>query len=181
MNSRFPPFAPLAVIGASALGFYVLFHLNDLFFEWLDYSYGVSWIFLPSGLRLALVLIFGGQGALGIVLGSLCVALEEGKQPVEALLTALVSGLAPWLARWIGWRYLDLQADLSNLRLAILLKTAALFALVSAVAHQLLYVSLGLSESFVQNASVMALGDLAGTLLVLYGLKLLLIARLRRS
>ncbi|MFM7343581.1 MAG: hypothetical protein ACKO3Q_13055, partial [Betaproteobacteria bacterium] len=67
------------------------------------------------------------------------------------------------------------------LRLAILLKTAALFAVVSAVAHQLLYVSLGLSESFVQNASVMALGDLAGTLLVLYGLKLLLIARLRRS
>ncbi|MFM7342898.1 MAG: hypothetical protein ACKO3Q_09530, partial [Betaproteobacteria bacterium] len=95
MNSRFPPFAPLAVIGASALGFYVLFHLNDLFFEWLDYSYGVSWIFLPSGLRLALVLIFGGQGALGVVLGSLCVELEEGKQPVEAVLAALVSGLAP--------------------------------------------------------------------------------------
>lgn len=181
MPPRFAHAAPLVVIALSALGFYLLFHLNNLLFQWLDYSYGVSWLFLPSGLRLALVLVFGGQGAIGVILGSLCIALEVGKQPIEALLTALVSGLAPWMARWISLRYLDLRADLSNLRLPILLKTAVLFALVSAVSHQLLYVSLGLSEGFVSSTSVMVIGDLAGTLVMLYGVKLLLGLRPGRS
>lgn len=181
MPPRFAHAAPLAVIALSALGFYLLFQLNDLLFQWLDYSYGVSWLFLPSGLRLALVLVFGGQGAIGVILGSLCIALEDGKQPMEALLTALVSGLAPWMARWISLRYLDLRVDLSNLRLPILLKTAVLFALVSAVSHQLLFVSLGLSEGFVSSTSVMVIGDLAGTLVMLYGVKLLVGLRPGRS
>ena len=119
------------------------------------------------------MLIFGGYGALGLVIGSLWPGLDEGKPWLDAALTGLVSGLAPWAARWFSQRYLGLQADLSNLRLGLLTQVALVFALISAISHQVLFLSLGLSEGFLRSTSVMAIGDLAGTLIVLYGLKLL--------
>jgi hypothetical protein len=165
---------PLAAIGMSAVSFYLLFQLNNLLFEKLDYTYGVSWLFLPSGLRLALVLLFGFYGAIGVMLGTLLIGLGDDTTWVAAVLPSLISGLAPWLALDVSRRMFHLQTDLSNLNAALLLKMALVFAVISAVAHQLLYLSLGLTENFLKSTSVMAIGDLLGTLVVLYGLKLMM-------
>ncbi len=180
MNKPSSHIAPLTAVGLSAASFYLLFQLNNLLFEQLDYAHGVSWLFLPSGLRLGLVLLFGLQGALGVVLGSLLIGIGNGLSGIELVLTSLISGLAPWLARWVSLRIFLLRSDLSNLGAVMLLKMALVFALVSAAGHQLLYLNLGLSESFLKNTSVMALGDLAGTLVVLYGMKLLIGRRTER-
>ena len=161
----------LIAMAGSALGFYLLCELNDWLFQSLTYSQGVSWVFLPSGLRLGLVLMFGGVGAVGVVIGSMLVGLGRD-QPLEVTMAAaLLSGLAPLLARWVCLRTLGLRAGLSNLKARQLLQMALVFAVISAVLHQVLYVSTGLSNSLLKGTAVMALGDLLGTLVVLYGLK----------
>ena len=47
-----------------------LFYLNDWLTSHLTFGLGVSWIYLPAGLRLFLTLIFGLPGALGIAMAS---------------------------------------------------------------------------------------------------------------
>ena len=54
----------------SALLYSALFFFNDWLTETLKYDLGVSWIYLPAGLRLFLILIFGLAGAIGIAVAS---------------------------------------------------------------------------------------------------------------
>jgi hypothetical protein len=51
---------------ASALSYYLIFCLNKLLFDNYEFSYGVNWVFIPSGVQLLLVLLAGIEGALGI-------------------------------------------------------------------------------------------------------------------
>jgi hypothetical protein len=154
--------------------FFLLFHLNDFLFSQLTYSTGVSWVFLPSGLRLLLVLMFAGSGAVGVVLGSLVVGLDRPMGPEVTLAAAVISGLSPWLARWICLRTMQIQSDLRELNALRLLQMALVFSTVSAVLHQALYTGTGLSPSFLEGTAVMAIGDLLGTMVVLYAVKLAL-------
>jgi hypothetical protein len=160
----------LAVIG-SALGFYLLSHANAWLFESWTYGHGVNWVYLPSGLRLALVLMLGGAGALGVMIGSLLAGLDRPLSLEVTAAAAVLSGLAPWLARWICLKALRVGSDLAGLKATDVLTMAVIFALLSALLHQVLYVGTGLSDSLLKGTAVMALGDLLGTLLVLYGLK----------
>jgi hypothetical protein len=54
----------------SALAYAALFYLNAWLTSHLVYGLGVSWIYLPAGLRLFLTLIFGLSGAVGIAIAS---------------------------------------------------------------------------------------------------------------
>ena len=47
------------VVGVTALAYLLLFELNNALFTSFSFSAGVNWIFLPSGLRLAFILVFG--------------------------------------------------------------------------------------------------------------------------
>ena len=163
----------------SAVAFFILGVANDKLFSDLAYSYGVNWIFLPSGLRLALVLLFDFWGAAGVVLGSLALNMVRMTEWPVGLAASLISGLSPWLAGLVCLRAFKIQSDLSNLGARQLLQMALIFALLSAALHQILYAGAALSESFIKGTLVMATGDLLGSLLVLYALKLGL-ALLRR-
>jgi hypothetical protein len=171
--------AHLLPIALSALGFYLLSGVNDLLFEWTDYDHGVNWVFLPSGLRLALVLLLGGPGAIGVMLGSFFSGLHEPTPLAVHTAASVISGGAPWLAYWICKRSLQIQSNLGNLTPGHLLKMAMVFSLTSAVLHQALYVPTGLSESFIKSGLVMTVGDLLGCLAVLYGLKVVIGLKVR--
>jgi hypothetical protein len=110
--TRFLSTASLIAVAGSALAFFLLCKLNDWLFQALAYAQGVSWVFLPSGLRLALVLMFGGAGAVGLVIGSLFVGLDRDQPLAVTVAAALLSGLAPWLARWVCLSTLGLRSSL---------------------------------------------------------------------
>ena len=154
--------------------FFFLFHLNDFLFSQLTYSTGVNWVFLPSGLRLLLVLMFAGSGAVGVMLGSLVVGLDRPVSLEVTCAAAVISGLSPWLARWVCLRAMRIRSDLKEINALRLLQMALVFAMVSAVLHQALYTGAGLSPSFLEGTAVMAIGDLLGTMVVLYAVKLAL-------
>jgi hypothetical protein len=49
----------LFIVAATALIYFLGFQLNFRLFTELESSFGVNWIFIPSGIRLAAVLLAG--------------------------------------------------------------------------------------------------------------------------
>lgn len=164
------------VVFATALLYAALFELNSLLFSSFSFSKGVDWVYLPSGLRLAFILIFGVWGALGIGLSSIAISLNFyflGDYQT-AILTGLISGFSPLLARKFCVDFVGLDVNLEKLSPSTLLKIAAIFAVISPVLHQLWFVARGKTQDFISSTAVMVLGDFTGTVIVLYITKSLL-------
>ena len=163
----------IAIVAVTAAAYFALFELNNLLFSFFAFSTAVDWIYLPSGLRLTFILVFGLWGAVGIILASIAIDLIHyfNGDVMMAVVAGLISGCSPLLARAICVARLDLKEDLTNLTTEKLLKAAVLFAVLSATLHQLWYTVQGHTENFLRSTGVMALGDLTGTILVLYAAK----------
>jgi hypothetical protein len=169
----------ILIVAGTSIAYFVFFYLNGVLFAPLAFSIGVSWIFLPSGLRLAFVLIFGRWGAIGIFLGTVLTSLiyYETFNPTVVFTTALISGFSPLLARQFARQYLGIDHQLQNFSARKLIQTSALFAAISASLHQVFFAAYGLSQDFAVNTLVMAAGDFTGTLIILYVLRYVLLRR----
>ena len=166
----------LLVVTATAVAYVGLVKLNDFAFSSFSFSNGVNWVFLPSGLRLAFILVFVEWGAVGIATASLLLSYlsQSDGSLVTSLGTGAISGFAPLLARKVCIDFLKLDADLRNLSATILFKTSAVFAIFSALLHQLWYTWLGQTSNFIHSTLVMMMGDFLGTVIVLYASKFVL-------
>jgi len=154
----------------TGLAYIVAYLFNENLLPFTRFADGVNWIYLPSGLRLTLVLVFGMPAALGIAWSSLLLALwpHGWDNWQQGLVTGLISGGAPWIALLLCRRVLSVQADLSGLRARTLLMMSFIFAITSAALHQAWYGWSDPSPGRAMQFAVMALGDLVGTLLILY-------------
>ena len=157
------------IVLSCALVYYALFDLNFKLFEELEFSSGVNWIFLPSGLRLLFVLIFSGYGAVGIVAGSALVNYTYGDEHnhVFNVVTAIISGAAPYLSRLIVLDHFGLSTDLAGMRPKVFFRITIIFALLSATLHQLWFSWHGQTQDFLLSTFVMFVGDWLGTVLVI--------------
>jgi hypothetical protein len=163
-----------ALAFTSAFLFVLFFELNGWVFSNFAYSDGISWIFLPAGFRVILVLVLGLPGALGLVLGSWFIdsALFSADTWLLPFLNGLVSGLTPWVVmkylQHKGW----LAPHIMSMSAQRLLQMTLIFSAASAISHQLLW---WLFER--QDANIwvdvwpMFVGNALGALLMLYGFK----------
>jgi hypothetical protein len=160
----------------TALIYCVFFQLNNFLFGWLEFSSGVNWVFLPSGLRLLLVLLWGPWASIGISIGSawLSFAYYPFNSEIDFLVTGLISGASPLLARFIAEHSLKWDVGLSSKSPLVLIKLALMFALISSTLHQIWFSWMGRSEDFLKGIFVMFTGDIFGTLLLLYAFKFIL-------
>jgi hypothetical protein len=165
----------IALVLACALFYYLIFYLNKLLFDTYEFSYGVNWVFIPSGFQLLLVLVAIFDGAIGIALASFVIGLESYylDTVVRTLITGLISGGSPLLARKICFDFLGVDKELKQISPKAILQMSIVFALISATLHQLWFFYNGKSDAFLQSLLVMALGNLLGTALVLTALRLL--------
>lgn len=158
----------------SAVLFVSFFELNQWLFSSLEYSQGISWVFLPAGFRVILVLAFGLPGALGLMLGSWFIDSEALLSPswLFPFFNGVVSGLTPWLVM----KYLN-RLGLPGLQLQTmtaqgLLQLTLIFSAASAFGHQMVW---WLLERPGSNLWVdvwpMFIGKALGALLMLYGMK----------
>ena len=173
-ESKFRQFAALAL--AAGLLFFFLFWLNGLLFSKLHHSVGVSWVFLPAGLKLLLVLTMGLPGAVGISLAALALGLsgELASNLTTALMASLIAGFAPYLVYKTLARKLELVDGLQKLTASTLLSLSVCFAMVSAALHQVLFSWQALTSQALNDLGAMFIGDMLGTLIVLYAAKLAL-------
>jgi len=164
----------------SVLAYASIFYVNTWLTAHLSYGLGVNWIYLPAGLRLFLTLILGFPGALGIALTSFLISYRgEFQQELTTCLgIGLISGFAPYLARLLAMRNINISTDLSNLSLPKLIICILIYSALSAGLHQWWFSIRGLDEAGGFNHFlVMLIGDILGTValigLIKYGLDLL--------
>ena len=163
------PLISLSIMVVSALLYAVLFFANDWTTKYLEAAPGVNWIYLPAGLRLFLVLIFGLSGALGIVISSVLITLyrDLGDDYLSIIGIGLISGLSPLLARYLTIRNLKISPDLSNLNLPIIAACIVIFALISSSLHQLWFWLMDIPSGSFPNTIVMITGDILGAVLLI--------------
>jgi hypothetical protein len=179
---------PLFLLGAliSALLYSALFFFNDWLTDTLKYDLGVSWIYLPAGLRLFLILIFGFAGAIGIAAASFAISYFGVFQPdlVTCIGIGLISGFAPLLAKWVVVSNTHISNDLSNLSLQKILFCILVYALVSAGLHQWWFVVRDLESGSLNHFLVMFVGDVVGSILLIvlikYSIDLIKRSKLKR-
>jgi hypothetical protein len=156
--------------------YFLVFNLNTVLFSSFEFTQGVHWIFLPSGLRMLFVLVLGGSGAVGIATAT-CLTYylnAPADQQSFSIVTGLISGIAPLLARQICVDFWKLDPHLSNLTSKSLVQISLVFGVTSALLHQLWFYWSGLSENFIANSVVLAVGDWVGIVIVLATASLLI-------
>jgi hypothetical protein len=153
----------------SALLYSGLFFLNDRLTEVLKYDLGVSWVYLPAGLRLFLILIFGLAGAIGIATASFAISYFGVFPPdlVTCIGIGLISGFAPLLAKWVVIANVNISSDLSNLSIQKIILCVVVYALMSAGLHQYWFELRDLESGSINHFLVMFVGDIAGSILLI--------------
>jgi hypothetical protein len=162
---------PLFLTGAlmSALLYSALFFFNDWVTETVKYDSGVSWIYLPAGLRLFLILIFGLAGAIGIAVASFAISYYGVFPPdvVTCIGIGLISGFAPLFAKWVVVSNTYISNDLSNLSIQKIILCIMVYALMSAGFHQYWFLLRDLDSGSLNHFLVMFVGDVAGSILLI--------------
>jgi len=158
------------------LGWVALYQFNAWLFDAFSFSQRVSWIFLPAAIRMLAVLCAGWVGALGIFAASVITATFSDAAydvPTMFLLGAL-SGLSPVLALLVGAKALNIKTNLEGLKAGQLIGLSVLVAASASVLHSVGFFWVGLSVGVAENLLPMFVGDLIGTLLMLYLARLLI-------
>lgn len=168
-------------IAVSALLYLSFFWLNEWLFNMTALHDGANWIFLPAGLRLLCTLIFAGEGAIGLLIASLAIIFlrEHSMDPLTGIGSALISAGAPYLVYRAALR-IGMPSSLKSLSAAGLGVLALGYALTSSFLHSFWYALRGFFPDLLQGWSVMFIGDLIGTLIFVYLLKIIL-AMVRRA
>jgi len=153
----------------SAVLYSALFFFNDWVTEAVKYDLGVSWIYLPAGLRLFLILIFGLSGAIGIAAASFAISYFGVFIPdlVTCIGIGLISGFAPLLAKWLVVSSIPINTDLSNLSIQKIILCIIVYALVSSGLHQYWFVLRDIESGSLNHFLVMFVGDIAGSILLI--------------
>jgi hypothetical protein len=158
----------LFVLGV-ALAWFVLFHLNTWLFSRIHLTGFISWIFLPAAIRMLAVMVGGWSGALGLFLGAILTNLSVLKyEPFNIVILAGLSTLGPLVAFNLCTRWLKLPQDLAGLQYSQLLVFAVAGAIFNTIPHNLYFYFTGLSPDAWSGIVPMFVGDLSGTLIVLY-------------
>ena len=151
------------------LAYFYAFRLNQYWFDWIEFSHGTNWIFIPSGLRLLFVLVLARTGAIGIALSSIAISYNLGNPDTHVfnIVTGLISGGAPYLACHVCLTWLNLDSHLANLNPRTFLRVSIVFAMFNGVIHQLWFFWNGQTPNFIASTLAMTVGDWFGTVLVL--------------
>ena len=165
-----PLFLHSALIGISFVCYGLFFLLNNLFFNTMDFSVGVNWIFLPAGLRLLLTLVLAEDAAIGITLASILISFNSSFENdwITGIGAGILSGLAPYITYRLVTNNSELMTNLSNINHKNLFLCIVFFAFMSPLLHQIWFVCRGYTHDFFSSFFVMILGDLLGSFFIIY-------------
>jgi hypothetical protein len=167
-----------AMVGATMLAFAAMLAANECLFTRLEFVPGINWIYLPAGMRLLCVLLFGNAGALGLLLISwlVCFFYFFPDDYLRSFMGGVLAAAAPWIANRLAQQAFGLRASLTNLSPVRLLACIVLYSLASPLLHHIWFAlhGDGHHQDLLHGFVVMFVGDLTGTLIVVYAMKGLL-------
>lgn len=168
-NHRLSIVAMILFVLGVALAWFALFQLNTWLFSTIHLTGFISWIFLPAAIRMLAVMVGGWTGTLGLFFGGILTNLSLLKyEPFNIVMLAGLSALGPLIAFNLCTRWLKLPRDLAGLQRSQLLVFAIVGAIFNSFPHNLYFYFTGLSPDAWSGVVPMFIGDLAGTLIMLY-------------
>jgi hypothetical protein len=149
--------------------------VNELFFRRAEFLQGIGWVYLPAGTRLLCTLMFGRAGAIGLLIAGwfACYWYYFPGDAIRATTGTIAGAIGPYLVYVVAQSRYGLQASLTNLTPQRLLLCALGCSIASPLLHHLWFSIHGDSD-LLPGLFVMMIGDLAGSLIVLYTAKWLL-------
>lgn len=156
----------ISIVLFIALVWVVFYQLNIFLFNFLNWKEMITWIFLPSGIRLVAVIIFAELGVFGLFLGSLGTYYLNHFTIGNPFVLASLSALSPLLAVIVSRFMLKLDHLFTNLTAKGLLFISLMSAAFNSTLHQC-YFHIRDLEGFMKDEIVMFIGDFFGSLLVL--------------
>ncbi|MES2126835.1 MAG: hypothetical protein V4463_06150 [Pseudomonadota bacterium] len=166
----------MAMAAATVVAYLLMLALNEWLFANSTFVPGIHWVYLPAGLRLLCTLLFGGAGAIGLLCASFLVSFY-GNFPGDlerSLGGAILTSLVPYACYQVAQMAFGLRSSLANLSATQLLACALIFSLANPLLHHAWFVLRGDHVDLARSFVVMFVGDLSGTLLLLYGVKTVL-------
>jgi hypothetical protein len=143
----------------------IFYHLSIDVLAYFAFNDETFWVFLPAGIRLVAVILFGWLGVVGLFIGNV---LTPDDFPLgHVLLLSAVSALSPKLALISGRRLLHLPPTLTSLNPFHLLVLALMASCYNALMRVGLMQLLGHSQPLF-NLLPMFVGDLVGTFIIFY-------------
>lgn len=163
-------------IFVTSVTYYIFYQLNDWLFSSFELHSGANWIYLPAGLRLLFTLLLGIEGAIGIFIAALAISLSNLAHIdfTTMLVSCLISAAMPYLAYRIALHF-GMPPSLENLSVNALLVLTFLYALLNSAAHSAWYRLRDVSPDSLNTFFVMFVGDLIGTLIIIYTIKFILV------
>jgi hypothetical protein len=146
-----------------------LFYLNEWLFSAVSLSSVINWIFLPAAIRMLAVMALGWIGVVGLFIGALLttdIVTHSGWH--DAIVIASLSALGPFVAVHACKQWLGISEDLSGLRPAQLLIFSLAGGVCNVVPHNIYFFFSGYTQDLFSGMVPMFVGDLLGTLVILY-------------
>ena len=156
-----------ATASLTALLWVGTFYLNDWVFAATEKTHFVNLVFLPAGVRILSVLVFGWPAVIGLFLGSVVTAIPFWHLPA-ALVPALISSSGPAAAVLVGRHSMSLQEDLQGIQPRQMAFISMADGAFNSLPSNLFFWLQGRVASPWQDVPPMFVGDLLGTFLLLY-------------
>lgn len=160
------------VVGTVVIYLFMLM-LNEWLFTRSEFIRGVNWIYLPAGVRLLCVLLFGLSGAVGVLIASwlACIYYYFPDDFIRSAAGTAISAGAPYLIYLMARRSFGLRSSLANLTPLRLFLCVLAYALANTLLHHSLFILLGTRGELLPGLFIMFIGDLSGSLAVIYTMK----------
>lgn len=142
----------------------VFYRLSMWIFALFQYNDRISWIFLPAGIRILVVLLLGWRGVGGLFIGA--ILTNDATNLQHILILSAISALAPMLAMKICKRLFDTPFTLQGLTAKNLLCIAVLCAIFNS-GFSVTKFWLGGRATNIYGVFPMFIGDLSGAMIIL--------------
>ena len=164
----------VAMVTATIILFILTLYINELIFNRFEFARGINWVYLPAGVRLLSTLLFGGAGAIGLLIVSwlVCFFYFFPDDVVRSFMGGIIAAAAPYMVYRIAEHFYGLHATLANLTPKRLLVCVAGYAFASPLLHHIWFFLHGDRQDFFSDFFVMFAGDLFGSLIVVYSIKM---------
>ncbi|EJO55251.1 MASE1 domain protein [Burkholderia multivorans CF2] len=141
-----------------------------------EFVRGVNWIYLPSGVRLLATLLLGSDGAIGLLVASWLVDFLYffPNDPIRSIAGGIIATVAPYATYRLAREHYGLHASLTNLTPKRLLILALAFSVANPLLTNIWLALRGQTTNIGERFFAMFVGDLSGTLIILYTIKILL-------
>jgi hypothetical protein len=143
----------------------VFYQMSLWLFAYFEYNPRVYWVFLPAGIRMIAVFIFGWAGVLGLFIGS--VITNEAQISSYVIYLSTISAISPMVAKRACKWWFNIPVTLQGLTGKQLLAFAVIGALTNALLSNL-YFYFATETNSLKGIIPMFVGDLLGTLIIFY-------------